>query len=336
MGAELENESVFEERQLSPAEMLQVQWRQQPGFIRFIKQKNVIDQNAELLPYAGVVSLPGWASPGAFAFQGLVLLAVVLSLLNWYKTRDLGKVHDEILALQASVQAEENRQQGIVDADKAERKKILASPRAIVWKTVPREEALQAIESSLNDVQDSLKQYKQRMAVRESDLRSKQRALSVVNSGTPVVFSLALVLAAGLVAGGARRDFPRSNVRAAGDYYLYLATAFGIWLNLVFLLVLHFALSGPSYGLSGIPDAGGPLFWIIFWIGFYSLLVYYFGIVARHLYKALQLRPPEKEWSLENRLLVRINNSFIAVFVVMEAAFLSLAYLFYVGLRRFS
>lgn len=336
MDAELENESVFEERELSPVEMLQVQWRQQPGFIRFIKQKNVIDQNAELLPYAGVVSLPGWASPRAFAFQGLVLLAVILSLLNWYKTRDRGKVHDDIIALQASVQAEENRQQGIVDADQAERKKILASPRAIVWRNVPREVALQDIENSLNDAKDSLRQYKQRMAVRESDLRSKQRALALVNSGTPVVFSLALVLAAGLVAGGARRDYPRSNVRAAGDFYLYLATAFGIWANLVFLLALHFALSGPAYGLGGIPDAAGPLFWLIFWIGFYSLLVYYFGIVARHLYKALQLRPPEKEWSLENTLLVRINNSFVAVFVVMEAAFLSLAYIFYVGLRRFS
>jgi hypothetical protein len=329
----LQDETTFEQADLSPAEQLQLQWRQQPGFISFIRQKNVIDQNAELLPYAGVIKLPGWASPRAFAFQGLVLLAAILSLVNWYYTRDLGKVKDEILALQQNVKAEEKRQQGIMDAAQAERKKILASPKAIVWKTVPREEALQAVETSLSEGPKSLQEYKQRMAVREADLRSQLQSEAVANSGTPLVFALALVLSAGLIAGGVRRDFPRSVVRGAGDYYLYLATAYGLWPTLLLVVCLHYALSGGAWGLHGIPNTAGPLFWIVFWIGFCMLLLYYFGIVSRYMYRAMQIRPPANEWTLENRLLARISLSFLMVFGVMEAGFLSVCYLLYVATR---
>src|SRR5262245_60369125 len=67
MELEAQAEQVFEQAELSPLELFQQQWRQQPGFIPFVKQRNVIDQNAELLPYAGVFSLRGWASPRAFA-----------------------------------------------------------------------------------------------------------------------------------------------------------------------------------------------------------------------------------------------------------------------------
>src|SRR2546425_7761063 len=101
MEAEVQTESVFEQAELSPLEAFQQQWRQQPGFIPFIKQKNVIDQNAELLPYAGVISLPGWASPRTFALEGLVLIAIIFSFFNWYKTHDGGKVQEEIVQLQA-------------------------------------------------------------------------------------------------------------------------------------------------------------------------------------------------------------------------------------------
>jgi hypothetical protein len=264
-----------------------------------------------------------------------VLLAAILCLANWYYTRDRGKLKDEILSVQASVKAEEKRQQGIMDAAQAERKKILASPRAIVWKTVPREEALQAIETTLSDGPKSLKEYRQRMAVREADLRSQLQAEAIANSGTPLVFSLALVLSAGLIAGGVRRDFPRSVVRGAGDYYLYLATAYGLWPTLLLVACLHYALSGGAWGLHGIPDKAGPLFWIVFWIGLCVLLLYYFGIVSRYMYKALQIRPPASEWTLENRMLARLSLSFLVVFGVMEAGFLSACYLLYVGMRGF-
>jgi hypothetical protein len=335
METELQNESVFAEAELSPAEQLRQQWKQQPGFIPFLRQKNVIDQNAELLPYAGIISLPGWASPRAFAFQGLVLIAIILSFLNWYQTRDRGKLQDEIVALQANLTAENNRQRGIMDAARAEKKRILASPKSVVWKNVPREEALQQIDSSLEDARKSLEQYQARMALREKELRAQQRAQTTIRSAAPLIFSLALMLAAGLVAGGVRRDYPKSSVRSAGDYYLYFATAYGLWPNLVFLLFLHFALSGNAYGLTGFSETVGPLFWVLFWAGFYFLLVRYLGAVARDMYKALQIRPPASEWSLDNKMLLRLHNSFLLAFVVMVAAFLSLMYFFYLAGKSF-
>jgi hypothetical protein len=338
MGNELQNESVFEQVELSPAEQFQLQWKQQPGFIPFVKQRNVIDQNAELLPYAGVVSLPGWASPRAFAFQGLVFVAVLLSFLNWYKTRDRGEMQDKIVALQADTQTEVNRQQGFMDAAQAETKRILGSSKPVVWKgkVIPREEALQQLSSSSEDAGKSIQQVQERMVVRETELRAEQRFWAILNSGTPLIFSLALVLAAGLVATGVRRDYPKSNVRAAGDYYLYLATAYGLWPNLGFLVALHFAMSGKTYGLTGIADTTGPLFWILFWLGFYFLLVRYFAVVARDMYKAMQVRSPLSEWSLGNKVLVRINNGFLMMFVTLEVVFLSLMYLFYLISRRLS
>jgi hypothetical protein len=334
----LQNEEVFEPRELGPAEQLQQQWKQQPGFIAFVRQKNVIDQNAELLAYTGSIYLPGWASPWAFAIQGLVVIAVLLSLFNWLETRHRGKLEDEIAAVEASVGSEAARQQGIIDASRLEGNRIMRSSKPSVWRglAVSRDEALQQVRSTEEDARRSLEQFKEQAATREHDLRALQQGQAIANSGTPVIFSLALVLAAGLVASGVQRDFPRNNVRAAGDDYLYLATAYGFWPNLVLLIFLHYALSGAAYGVTGIARLAGPLFWIVFWLGFYFLLVRYFVVVARDMYKALQIRQLSEDWSLENRMLLRIHNSFWVAFGVMEAAFLSVTYLFYVATRHFA
>lgn len=321
------------EPELSPVEQFRQQWRQQPGFTPFFKQRNLIDQNAELMPYAAVVWPRGWASPFAFACEGLVLVAIVLSFFNWYETRHSSNLQDQIVALQAAVQAEAKRDQGIRDAIEAEIKS-LSHPARNRLQPVNREEALQQMQSSLEDSRKSEAEYMQRMAAHERELRSQQRAETIANSGTPLMFSLALVLAAGLVASGARRDYPRSNVRAAGDYYLYFATSSGLWLNLVFLVLLHFALSGNAWGLSQLSDTLGPPFWMLFWIGFYLLLLRYFASVARDMYTAMQIRPPASEWSLGNKLLLRINTSFLLMFVAVEAIFLSAAYMIYLIGRR--
>src|SRR5258708_14268231 len=168
----LQNEEVYEARELTPVEQLQQQWKQQPGFISFVRQKNVIDQNAELLPYAGAVWLPGGASPRALAIQGLVLVAVVLSLFNWYQTRHRGKLEDEIVALRASVQAERARQQGIIDAAQLETKRVLRSTKPAVWRGLAgsRGGALEQLRNSEEDARRPIHQFEEQHADREPDL----------------------------------------------------------------------------------------------------------------------------------------------------------------------
>jgi hypothetical protein len=108
-----------------------------------------------------------------------------------------------------------------------------------------------------------------------------------------------------------------------------------LWPNLVFLVFLHFALSGAAYGLSNVFDAFGPVFWIVYCAGLAFLLLRYFVVVARDMYRVMQLRLPVNEWSLDNRILVRITAAFLSMFICLEAAFLSVCYFLYLGMKRF-
>jgi hypothetical protein len=331
------DEEVVSEAQLTPQDQLRLQWQQQPGVTTLIRQKNVIDQNAELVPYAAVAGLSGWISPGMFALQGLVLIAFIAAGLNWQVTRHSGKLEDEIVALQSSAQTEVKRQEEIIAATQAEIRRISSSPNSsfklhISATPLTREQALTALNSSLEDSRTSEEQYKHNMAVRERNLRARQSTMAIVNSGSPLIFSLALFLAAGLFSQGAQKEFPRSrHARNLADYYLYFITAEGLWPNLVLLGFLFVALSGGDYGLDGLFSGVGPLFWVVFWIGFYSLLLHFFVMTARGLYRAMQARPPANEWGFDNRLLFRIHNSFFVVFAGLEAVFLALCYGFYLA-----
>jgi len=330
-----QDEAVVSEERLTPQDQLRQQWQQQPGVIPLLRQKNVIDQNAELLPYAAVAGLPGWISPGAFALQGLVLIAFIAAGLNWQMTRHSGKLEEEITALQANAQIELKRQQGIMEATQAEIKRISGSPNAsfklhISATPLSRGQALTALNNSLEESRSSEEQYEKNMAARERYLRARQSTLAIVNSGSPLIFSLALFLAAGLFSQGAQKEFPRNrHARNLADYYLYFITAKGLWPNLALLGLLFVALSGSDYGFDGLFSSVGPLFWVIFWIGFYSLLLYFFVMTARGLYRAMQARPPASEWAFDNRLLFGIHNSFFIVFAGLEAVFLALCYGFY-------
>ena len=334
-------ESVYEgaaevsEVELTPQDQLRLQWQQQPGAIPLLHQKNVIDQNAELLPFAAVAGLPGWISPGMFALQGLVLIAAIAAGMNWLTTRHSGKLEEEITALQASSKIEITRQEEIISATQAEIRRISSSPNStfklhISATPLSREQALTALNSSLEESRSSEEQYKENMAARERKLRARQSTMAIVNSGSPLIFSLALFLAAGLFSQGAQKEFPRNrHARNLADYYLYFITAEGLWPNLVLLAFLFVALSGSDYGFDGLFSSVGPLFWVVFWIGFYGLLLHLFVMTARGLYRAMQARPPASEWGFDNRLLFRIHNSFFIVFAGLETVFLALCYAFY-------
>src|SRR5215470_12864527 len=327
MPLELQNEveSPEVERQLTPQETLRGLWTQQAGILLF-RQKNTITSRPDLVPFASTVRLPGWTSPRAFALQGLAIAAVLLSLINWFITHDAGPARDKILALHNDLQAEVARQQGIMDATEAERKRIARSNQT--FRGLTRDEALQQMDASVEDSKKALQHFKDKTAAREKEIYAGQQAEALVDSGTPVVFVLALIFAAGWVAAGLRKDFPRANVRAAGDLYLYFATADGIWLNLIFLVAMHFVLSGDIYGFSRISSTLGPLVSVIFWIVFYVLFARFLATVARDMYKALQIPMPGSDWDLSNRMLMRLHNSFLIVFAALEAMFLSVAYLY--------
>ena len=331
---------VPEPEQLSPVDQLRLQWNQQPG-IPLLKQKSVIERCPELLSYAGMASLKGWSWPYAFAFQGLVIAAVLASLINWSMTHDSGRLHDDITRLQAETQGEVQRQQGVTDATEAEISRISHS-RKDTFKLhmsetpLTREQALAQLSASLADSRSSLEQYKQRMDVKERELRAAENALTLARSGAPLFFCLALLLCAGGVRRGVQNDYSRNRLaRNSGDFFLYFATTEGLLLNLVLLAFAHFALSGGNYGLSGFFESVGPLFRVVFWIAFYVLVLRYFIGIARGMYKALQLRVPANEWSTENRILLRIHNNFLAVFAVLEGTFLAACYLLYHADKRF-
>ena len=329
-----------ERPELTPADQLRQQWVNQPGPIPLIKQKNVIDQNAELLPWAGMAAIRGWSWPFAFAVQGLLVVSILAAGLNWYSTRHSGKLEDDILRLQQDVQTETQRQQGIMDATQAEIARI-SHARAhrfllqMADRPLSRQEALQMLNASLDDTRTSLEQYKQRAANRETELRAREGALALANSGTPLIFTLALLLAAGGVGSGVRRAYSRNpQARNAGDFYLYFATAEGLYLNFAFLALLHFGLSSTAWGVSDFSAAVGPIFWAVFWVGFYSFLLWYFVRVARDIYKALQLRQPANPWGFDNTILFKIHNSFVLMFLALEIPYLGACYLLYhVGSR---
>ena len=334
---ELQNEQVFAEQpELTPMDQLRQQWIQQPGFSPLIKQKNVIDQNAALLPYASTVSLSGWNWPLMFAFKGLVIAAIVVSCFNWLATRHSGKLEDDIGQLQQNVQTETDRQQGIMDATDAEIRRISRSPKNtftlhMANHPLSREEALGELNATLEDTRASLQQYRERAALRQRELRARQGVVAIAESGTPLVFVLALVLAAGSVRRGIQRGYSRSrHARSSGDLYLYFATAEGLFLNLVFLGFLHFGLSSSGWGFSSFSQTVGPVFWIVYWAGFYLLLLWYFSAIASDLHAALQLRAPANRWGFDNTLLIKVHNSVLLTFAQLEIPFLVACYFLYV------
>jgi hypothetical protein len=149
----------------------------------------------------------------------------------------------------------------------------------------------------------------------------------LVASGTPVIFSLALIFAAPLFRWAMQKPYGRYRLVAQADsYYLYYVTSHGLWLNLGVVIVLDVFLSGSAYGLGGLIEAVGPIGKALFWLAFYALVLYWFFMTSKDLYRALQL-PRLKDYAgFENKVLLHMHNAFWLSFLAFEGALGMLGY----------
>jgi hypothetical protein len=317
----------------SPIDRFKEQWEKQPGPLNFLRQVNVINQSPRSVQYAGLSALKGWAQPLVFALEGLLLAALLLSLTNWLITKDRGKQADQIAGLQHDLEAEMKRQQGVLDATQEAIDRINRPSRktsfTVAGSPVPlsREEALQQLNALMEETKKLEQKYKNRTEARQYQLHAAGDALALANSGTPLVFSLALLFTAQVVRRGIQNDYGKFKLaRQADSFYLYFAVSRGLWINCGLVVAMHLWLSAASYGLGGSSQSIGPILSILFWLAFYGVFLYYFSVISKDLYKAMQIPGPSNYYGLENKILVRLHNSFWLVFLVFEAGLLGLSY----------
>ncbi|HYL92055.1 MAG TPA: hypothetical protein VEW69_02745 [Alphaproteobacteria bacterium] len=335
-----QSEEVFSETVLTPEERCATLWSQQSGTLSFFRQRNFVRQTPELLQYAGGQALKGWAGPRRFALLGLAVPAIILSLLNWSMTRRSGVQEEKIATLHVELQEEEKRLDEIIRATEAEVKTVKTSPKTSFKlgsseKPLNREAALEQLNRLLADMRKPDQEFRRRIAAQETELRAEQGASALARSATPLMFSLALVFAAGMLQEGVRKDFRRSRLAgSASEFYLYAVTSEGLLANLAIVTFLHLGLSGRDYGLQGLLDALGPVFWLVFLAISYAATGWLLVQVSRPLYSALEIPRPKNEFDFGNRVLVRLHNSFWAVFVGLEFMALLLSYGYYILARR--
>lgn len=326
----LQAESEFIEVK-SPIDRFKDQWAQQPGGIGLLRQRNVILQNPELVQYADLTVIKGWIQPLVFALQGLVIAALMISAASWWHSHDRGKQADEIVAVQADLQSEARTNQGVIDAAQFEISRVTNSRKAGGFTVasshnLSREEALLQLNNLIDDIRKSQAGSQRRAEIKIQNLRAAQDGLSLAASGTPVLLCLAILFAAQLFRREAQKQYSRFPLtRRADNFYLYSMVGRGLLLNLLLIAALNLILSHSAYGLGGIFDAIGPVGQGIVWLGIYALLLYWFLIVSKDLYKAMQIPRPLTYRGLENKILLSMHNSFWIVFAPAEAMLLLLS-----------
>ncbi len=317
----------------SPIDRFKEQWEKQPGPVNFLRQISVINQSPQSVQYASLSALKGWAQPLVFALEGLLLAALLLSLTNWLITKDRGNQADQIASSQLDLEAEMKRQQGVLDATQQAIDRINRSPKKtgfmVAGSPVPlsREEALQQLKALMEETNKLQQKYKNRIEARQHELHATGDALALANSGTPLVFALALLFTAQVVRKGIQNDYGKfKQARQADSFYLYFAVSRGVWIVCGLVAAMHLWFSAAAYGMGGSSLSIGPILSILFWIAIYGVFIYYLSLVSKDLYKAMQIPAPSNYYSLENKMLVRLHNSFWLVFVVFEAGLLLLSY----------
>jgi hypothetical protein len=316
----------------SPIDRFKDQWEKQPGALKFLRQVSVINQNPQSVQYAGLATLKGWAEPLVFGLQGLLLASLLLSLANWLITKDRGKQADQIALLQRDMEAEMNRQENVIKATQQDIERINKSTKkrefTVAGSPVPlsREEAIQRHNALIEETKKLEQEFKNRNEARQHELHAQGDAWALFDSGTPLVFSLALIFTAQLVRRGIQKDYGKYKlVRQADSFYLYFAVSRGIWINCGLVIVLHLWLSADAYGLGGSSQTIGPIFSILLFLAIFGVVGYYFSMVSKDLYKAMQIPAPSNYYGLENKILMRLH-SFWLVFVVFEAGLIGLSW----------
>ncbi|HEV3040471.1 MAG TPA: hypothetical protein VHA33_22100 [Candidatus Angelobacter sp.] len=315
----------------SPIDRFKEQWEKHAGGINFLRQVRVINQNPQSIQYASLASLKGWAEPLVFGLQGLVLVSLLLSLANWLITKDRGKQADQIAVLQHEMEAEMSRQEGVIAATQQDIERINRSKKkeftvAGSPEFLNREDALQRHNTLIDETKKLEEQYKKRNEAREHELRAQGDAWALAYSGTPLVFSLALIFTAQVFRRWIQKDFGKFKlVRQADDFYLYFAVSRGIWINCGLVIVMHLWLSSNAYGLGGSSQSIGPIFSILLLIAIFGAMVYYFFVVSKDLFKAMQI-PPASSAGVQNKILARLQTSFWLLFAVFEAGLIGLSW----------
>lgn len=316
----------------SPIDRFREVWTTLPGKSALLRQRKLLLQSPDLVQYAELARIQGWKQPLMFGLQGLLLAAFFLSTFSWLMTHDEGTYADEITKVQAELDSQLHTEKVVIDAAEFERGRVEKSRKSSGFTVakatnLTKEEALEQLNVLIDEAHKLQDDYKLHAAIKTQNLRAAGDGFALAASGTPVILTLALIFAAPLFAWMMRNPYGRYRLTAQADgYYLYYVVGHGLWLNLIFVVVLNLTLSGSAYGLGGLIEGVGPVGRSLFWLAVYSLLLYWFYTASQDLYKALQLPRIKNYATLENKVLLHMHNSFWITFIAFETVLGLLAY----------
>jgi|SRR5579863_862886 len=328
---EVQTQSEFIEVK-SPIDRFKEEWARLPGSIAFLRQRKLVLQNPDLVQYAELARTKGWKQPLMFALQAFLLAAFFLSAFSWLLTRDGGKQADEIEKVRAELQVQVKTEQGVIDASEFQISQVENARKAVRFTVakatdLTKEEALGQLNGLIEEAHKLQDEYKFRAEIKIQNLRAAGDGFALAASGTPVVFSLALVFAAPLFRWAMQKQYSRYRLAGQADnYYLYYVAGRGLWLNLAVVIVLNVFLSGSAYGLSGLIEGVGLIGQALFWLAIYAVVLYWFFLTSKDLHKAMQLPRLRDYAGFENKVLLYMHHAFWLTFAAFEAAFGILAY----------
>jgi len=316
----------------SPIDRFKEAWAGLSGKTALLRQRKLVLQSPDLVQYAELARPRGWMQPLTFALLTLLLAAFVLSGLSWLITRDEGKTADEIEQVRAELDSQLKTEQATIDASQFGMGRIENSRKTSHFTVasstnLTKEEARQQLDALMDESRKLQEDYKLRAEIKIQNLRARGDGLALAASGTPLIFSLALVFAAPMFRMMMQKQYGRYKlVRQSDSYYLYYVAGHGLWLNLAIVVLLNLFLSGSAYGLGGLIDGVGLIGKALFWLALYSLVLFWFFNVSKDLHKAMQLPRLRDYAGFENKVLLDMHNSLWLTFIPFEAALGLLAY----------